>query len=644
MTLLPGVLGAKLRITIRTTALLKTSVPEYEALSYTWGSAKRRACVYIQEAEGESTLSITQNLAEALQELRYEDKPRTLWIDAICVDQSNIPERGHQVIRMADIYPQASRVVIWLGPERHDSALVMRELDALGSTVEVDWGVVQIKPLSGDDYEQWSNEPLPFMKDRKMLASIQNSLYQSLKEQRMFVSLGSLLYRSWFTRLWIWQEIRLAGRNAQILCGGKSMLWDTFRNAMMCLSDKRQLLPSHLAIGIQQLTEICNYTHPLGNLDFLLCSTRYSQCSDERDRIYAVLNLSYDFEIEPDYSKTTEDVFKSVVLGCASTRNNLIMLRHCEMRKNQESRVPSWVPDWTVPNECIRLECAKNYLNTKAQVRCSGENVLVVSGCLVATLDSITKIIPPTSSFSSRTAQMAKMIRKLMKGKPTNNPYVAGGFMIDALCRTLCGGSFAEAWLPLEPQFPKFHESKEYVRSLMDLREPIEPSRYIDRVTEMVGARAFFKTGNGYIGLGPESIKSGDQACLILGCQFPLILRPSGTENYRVVGECYIDGFMESEALLGALPNNWHYVTRYYPDLNGPYDVLMDTQTGDIQVEDPRLGPLPAGWCIVDHQEKHVYNRFSNEETAIVDTAFDPRLSPEALKARGVSLQEIRLI
>ena len=632
VTLLPGALGARLRITIRITVLSKTLVPEYEALSYAWGSAKRTTRVYIQDAEGgrESTLNITQNLAEALQELRYQDKPRTLWIDAICVDQSNIPERGHQVIRMADIYPQASRVVVWVGPERHDSAFVIRELVALGSTVEVHWdGPIQIKPLSGRDHDQWLNEPLPVMKD-----------FKSHK------SLWYFLNRPWFTRLWIWQEIRLAKKNAELLCGRESMSWDTFRTAIMCLSNKRHFLPSFLAIPTQQVTEICNYRPSLDKLDFLLCATRYARCSDERDRIYSLLNLSYDFETEPDYSKTTEDVFKSVVIGCASTRKNLTILRHCEMRKKQESSLPSWVPNWTLPIKCIRLEGSKNYLTTNAQFRCIGENVLVVNGCLVATLDSITKIIPPTSSFSSRTAQLRKIIRKLMRGKTKDDSYVAGGFIIDALCRILCGGTFAEDWLPLEPIFPKFHESKEYVRNLMEFGEPVEPSRFIDRVIEMVRSRAVFQTGNGYIGLGPDSIKSRDQVYVILGCEFPLILRPSDTESHRVVGECYIDGFMESEALLGALPENWHYVSHYLPDLNknSNFDVLKDTQTGEIQAGDPRLGSLPVGWCIVDHHAKHIYNRFSNAESGVDDTILDPRLSPEALKARGVSLQEIRLI
>lgn len=112
MTPLPGAFSTKVRATIKNTKLSKSVVPEYEALSYAWGSAADPDFIYIQEADGESALAITQNLAEALHYLRYENRSRVLWIDAICVDQSDIKERGHQVLRMADIYSLASRAVI----------------------------------------------------------------------------------------------------------------------------------------------------------------------------------------------------------------------------------------------------------------------------------------------------------------------------------------------------------------------------------------------------------------------------------------------------------------------------------------------------------------------------------------------------
>lgn len=155
----------------------------------------------------------------------------------ICVDQRNMKERGYQVLRMADIYSLASRVVVWLGPERDDSTLAIRELDALGSTIEVEWDTKRIKPLSGDKYERWVEEPLPFAGHRRVLVSIE-----------------SLLDRSWFQRLWIVQEVQLANSGALVICGEETMLWDTLRYAIVCLAHRRKYFTES-----QNALNICVY-------------------------------------------------------------------------------------------------------------------------------------------------------------------------------------------------------------------------------------------------------------------------------------------------------------------------------------------------------------------------------------------------
>jgi len=38
-----------------------------------------------------------------------------MWIDAICIDQSNVEERGSQVQQMRRIFEEAAPTVIWLG-------------------------------------------------------------------------------------------------------------------------------------------------------------------------------------------------------------------------------------------------------------------------------------------------------------------------------------------------------------------------------------------------------------------------------------------------------------------------------------------------------------------------------------------------
>jgi hypothetical protein len=95
--------------------------PAFEALSYAWGSDSSHHVVYVDSptAEGVSpmTMSIRKNLTNALSHLRYADRDRVLWIDAICINQHDLQERGLQVPRMTDIYKYANRVVVWLGTE-----------------------------------------------------------------------------------------------------------------------------------------------------------------------------------------------------------------------------------------------------------------------------------------------------------------------------------------------------------------------------------------------------------------------------------------------------------------------------------------------------------------------------------------------
>ena len=93
----------------------------YEALSYTWGDIPQAVDIRVNGC----VFAVTVNLEGALRALRNADKPRLLWVDAICIDQSNTKEQGEQVGIMWDIYKTADRVVIWLGPDEGDSTIAM---------------------------------------------------------------------------------------------------------------------------------------------------------------------------------------------------------------------------------------------------------------------------------------------------------------------------------------------------------------------------------------------------------------------------------------------------------------------------------------------------------------------------------------
>lgn len=64
--------------------------------------------------------------------------------------------------------------------------------------------------------------------------------------------------------------------------------------------------------------------------------------------------------------------------------------------------------------------------------------------------------------------------------------------------------------------------------------------------------RRLITTESGHVGMAPATVVSGDSVYVLLGCAFPVILRPEKiTGQYEVVGECYVDGFMKGEAIKG---------------------------------------------------------------------------------------------
>ncbi|KAH7401437.1 hypothetical protein BKA66DRAFT_450431 [Pyrenochaeta sp. MPI-SDFR-AT-0127] len=63
-----------------------------------------------------------------------------------------------------------------------------------------------------------------------------------------------------------------------------------------------------------------------------------------------------------------------------------------------------------------------------------------------------------------------------------------------------------------------------------------------------ISERTFITTEKGNLGSTGVAVKEGDRIFVAPGCSFPFLVRPDG-DNYRVVGECYLDGFMNGEAL-----------------------------------------------------------------------------------------------
>ncbi len=371
----------------------------------------------------------------------------------------------------------------------------------------------------------------------------------------------------------------------------------------------------------------------------ILQRTKNCQYSDPRDRIFAILNLINRYDVnglEADYSMSTEDVFQNVILNYLSTKGTLDILSQCEWKWFKAIKVPTWVPKWTVPNECEPARGSKTCWGSKAQAQFDKEGVLRVTARCVATIDSFHSL---GQDFSNNVYQASiahhfvLTARKLLVRLRRNYDLYPNESIEDALCRTLHCTRFSESYLPYKQGFPHFQDSRDAVLRIVRSNEW---SSRLDPIFNLIKGRVFFTA--------PHRIDPGDQVCIGLGCQSPLVLRKNEIGDHEVIGECYLHGVMDGAGLLGMLPRKWQRVDRYVSDLNYYYDAFINHETGVVQVEDPRLGPLPPGWRIANHKKKHVYNRYSNEATGKLTTRFDPRMSPEALMARGINLQEFRLV
>lgn len=272
---------------------------EYEALSYTWGSNDKPHSI---EINGRS-LSVTKSLLEALQHLRQKNEDRILWIDAICIDQNDLKERGHQVQQMPAIYENARQVIIWLGFSTQDTDLVFSHMQQL-ERQSFNYTCKDWAPADDRWKFLWSSVTLSMKRVDGGNVSRQRAVF------------NGLLARPWFQRVWVLQEVAKA-RRAKVMCGNKTV-------------------SSHIFAVMSTLLEARPETHEQAVLDIMPGSSRkYSwwvesrdlctllskfckaKASDPRDIIYALLGISsdaYDTDaLRPDYSKSLEDVINATV-------------------------------------------------------------------------------------------------------------------------------------------------------------------------------------------------------------------------------------------------------------------------------------------------------------------------------------------
>lgn len=120
--------------------------PPFIALSYFWGDPIITRAIYV---DGRN-MPVTINLEAALQQLRSNGHTR-LWADAVCINQGDINERSRQILKMADIYKRAEMVIAWLGVSADGSDLVFDWMNSISAEPDFEPEKVDIEEAFGID-------------------------------------------------------------------------------------------------------------------------------------------------------------------------------------------------------------------------------------------------------------------------------------------------------------------------------------------------------------------------------------------------------------------------------------------------------------------------------------------------------------
>lgn len=566
--ILPGEALSSIKCHIFEINLHDFLISGYTALSYCWGSASKTEPITLNQC----TFRVTENLYAALQVLRESHNTDLFWIDAICINQSDLEERSAQVQNMKKIYEQASRVVIWLGAGSAETMVAMRFIEKI-------WGF-------------WNSLAATHGNDKAVLldisvkeASILFDSREGVVDFRPLEGLALLLLRPWFERVWIVQEATTPENDKIVLCGNAVVCWDALIIAtevithLMWRPELQDFFANVQPIDNQSLRRLFNlekqrqYKNPVFNLLRMLAKYRYFKATDPRDKIYALRGLAADLlkdELVPNYSLPPPVVFALAAQHFIIQKRSFECLGFCDFSKRDLSQ-PSWVPDWSSPSirhplakRQIHDSCAEDHLvygaatltvpsDSERQWNCNirDELVLIVAGFQV---DTVRRVV----NFDVLDACVAEDGCSIAQGFsegpaiyglniPESDLYRGSSEPLKiAYSRTLVAdvmkaGNVRSRGYAITLDY--WNRVRSYMQPPADHKFRKEWGSLLFSTTE----RSLFWSHDGYLGLGPTDVKPGDRVCIFFGGEVLYLLRSIGGTSH-FIGECYVHGLMDGEA------------------------------------------------------------------------------------------------
>ncbi|KLU83145.1 hypothetical protein MAPG_02210 [Magnaporthiopsis poae ATCC 64411] len=604
LRILPGQPSDEIEAQIVVTALDNQPEP-YEALSYVWGHTSDPPNQINVDGVPRN---VTSNLHRALRRVRRVDQLRLFWVDAICINQSDISERNHQVRLMRQVYAGATRVIAWLGD--HDDATRLPE-DAKAEQHNPSFhdgsalakGIAAIELLTSSNDIHWDDE-------RVDIAAT--------------VHIPYWLRSPWWFRVWTVQEAAVAQSlvymmgKAEIPGGKFASLLRSFdyhvtrRRCCQLGSLEHNIdLSGRVGYSFQGIKSLHELSRRLkeqktagGALGLSISSScalfRPRDATDPRDKVYAFIGLSRGLQTSwVDYSLSVESTYEAAARECILSVKRLDVLFYCYFWypslhwPREFLELPSWVPDWTLrlnkeATDFVALRDDLIHYRTTGDgpggwlacgILCEAvvsrqdpSGNLGVSGHLFDTIAKLGAAYPQEYWMDFGVFQGWRLISGVEKDPMS--AYVGHETRLDAYRRTVCMDTSSlpsiDHYKPATDESDHMAHDTWWSRELCLMKDPrgvgaSDLTRYDQMcrsyrsmVMRCAIGRAFFVSKKGYFGLAPSTAQVGDQVCILEGGRMPFILRESGTavlpdigtvRAFKLIGDSYVHGIMNGEAV-----------------------------------------------------------------------------------------------
>ncbi len=514
-------------------------------------------------------------LGAALRRLRWPDNPRLLWADQICINQSDVDERGDQVQKMRQIYERADGVFAWLGHLENADAAFAALLD-LQSEYDSAWGEFQKtlpEGVSDVDRHQGRNSVLfelgRSVKDRLVLAGTRGDD----TELAGWSALSGIFRNEYWTRLWICQEL-IVSKTVTLLWDTKSIDWSGLDDVISVSTYISEIQDGEGAKpwsdGVSRFVGVSNGLMSMAIKMALLSRRREKwqkkkaldlkdllvygtglKCADERDRIFGFCGLAnVAYKIIPDYRKTIRLVYCETTVAIIGAESSLDVLAYCRhpTAPDPGKELPTWCPDWSRVTYANRRQSLL-WDELSVGLYCRFRASKAAAGLWYTKPGELAGELLSHRSLHVTTLVIGTL---LLGDLPTADVQTdEKGFekLLESWAQLVA------KYRPLTPEVMRELEKTATIddRGYPDIQDPRSVTDALNygrlKLDCVEGNRRFVVTRDGIMGMAPPHVREGDLACIILGSRVPYVLREAGG-FYTLIGELYLsDGFMNGKAI-----------------------------------------------------------------------------------------------